>query len=195
MTKINTHAQRAKSICERFYEKTIQSGDCILWTSAITTRGYGVFYVDKSRPIVHAHRYALEVHLGRPLLEGMLVLHSCDTPACVNPRHLREGTALENLREASDRGRVAYGERNGGGKKLKEIDVMGIFLRKGLTSGAEEAKRFGVSKHVANSIRRKKIWKQTTSRVEKFPKFNDCFASDYSDALKAAYHDAPGAEL
>lgn len=36
--------------------------------------------------------------------QGQL-LHSCDTPRCVNPTHLREGDGSANMREMVDRGR------------------------------------------------------------------------------------------
>lgn len=35
----------------------------------------------------------------------MKVLHSCDTPACVNPAHLSVGTQLENIAQMDARGR------------------------------------------------------------------------------------------
>lgn len=35
----------------------------------------------------------------------MLVLHSCDTPACVNPDHLRVGTPLDNMQDKMKRNR------------------------------------------------------------------------------------------
>lgn len=69
-----------------------------------TSGGYGRIRVGG----VHwmAHRYALSVHLKRPLEEGCVVMHLCDNPACVNPEHLREGTQKENMQDCKDKGRM-----------------------------------------------------------------------------------------
>lgn len=55
--------------------------------------------------------------VGNPRPKGMEILHSCDNPECVNPRHMRWGTHSENLKEAVTRGRwkhprgYSYGDK------------------------------------------------------------------------------------
>lgn len=39
------------------------------------------------------------------------VLHSCDRGICCQPRHLRAGSSLENVLDAVERGRNAFGQR------------------------------------------------------------------------------------
>lgn len=77
-----------------------------------TSGGYGRIRVGG----VHwmAHRYALSVHLGRPLEDGCVVMHSCDNPSCVNPMHLREGTQKDNMQDCKAKGRMrkATGKRD-----------------------------------------------------------------------------------
>jgi len=51
-----------------------------------------------------AHRTSWQIHNGS-IPEGMLVLHKCDNPPCVNPEHLYLGTAIENNRDAAARKR------------------------------------------------------------------------------------------
>ena len=69
-----------------------------------TYNGYGRIRIDG----VHwmAHRYSLSCHLGRPIADGMVVMHLCDNPACVNPEHLKEGTQKENMEDCKAKGRM-----------------------------------------------------------------------------------------
>lgn len=76
-----------------------------------TKSGYGRIRVNG----VHwmAHRYSLSCHLGRPIADGMVVMHLCDNPSCVNPEHLKEGTQKENIEDCISKGRAtkATGKR------------------------------------------------------------------------------------
>ncbi|CBV65248.1 predicted endonuclease [Salmonella phage Vi06] len=69
-----------------------------------TYTGYGRIRVNG----VHwmAHRYSLSCHLGRPIADGMVVMHICDNPSCVNPEHLKEGTQKENMADCKAKGRM-----------------------------------------------------------------------------------------
>ena len=85
------------------------SDDCLLWPFAIDRDGYGrvCFYGDGKKERVFAHRASYRLTHGRwPLPLG---LHSCDTPACFNPRHIHEGTHAVNQGEKADRGRSLSG--------------------------------------------------------------------------------------
>lgn len=67
---------------------------------ALQAGGYGIV-----RRGYRAHRVSYEHFIG-PIPEGMMVLHSCDNPPCVNPQHLRIGTAADNMADALARGRA-----------------------------------------------------------------------------------------
>lgn len=86
----------------RIADRTNRAGSCWLWTRGTTGAGYGRFTIGSVD--FYAHRASYEAHVG-PIPEGMFVLHSCDTPACVNPAHLRVGSARENVRDRVDHGR------------------------------------------------------------------------------------------
>lgn len=159
MTKGSTFGQRGKSPATRFSEKFQQGDGCWNWTSAVGSRGYGIFWHSKVRKSVMAHRYAMELVLGHEPPADRVVMHSCDNPRCVNPAHLSLGSARDNALDAKDKGRLAVGEKNGGGRKLTDDQVRGIRARKDKTSGPEEAARHGVSRYVVNAIRRGDIWK------------------------------------
>lgn len=101
---------------ERFWEKVDRRADdkCWLWTGGRVGPGdspfggYGRFAIGTTRGnvvLVLPHRYAWEQRFG-PIPAGLLVLHACDTPACVNPEHLMLGTHRANSIDARQKGRL-----------------------------------------------------------------------------------------
>lgn len=87
--------------------KVVASGGCWLWGRKRNGYGYGVLTGIPERQIGEnrAHRAAWSLWNEEPIPDGLIVLHSCDTPACVNPTHLRVGTKMENSQEMIQRGR------------------------------------------------------------------------------------------
>lgn len=113
--------------------------------------GYGRFQVgDRHR---YAHRLVLSRALGRPLRPGMVAMHSCDNPPCVNPAHLREATRAENNRDmlAKGRHRAAAGPHSSSAK-LDGSQVLEI--RTSSASTHALALRFGVSRSTIRSVLR-----------------------------------------
>lgn len=100
--------------------------DCWLWGGSLSEKGYGRIKHYQSRKWVKAHRYSYELHHGE-IPAGMLVLHSCDNRACVNPKHLRLGTSMDNSMDMRVRGRVNITANRRGGAhphaKLTETDI------------------------------------------------------------------------
>lgn len=45
-------------------------------------------------------------------LQGLVVMHTCDNPRCINPDHLRAGTQKENMADRFRKGRanMPYGD-------------------------------------------------------------------------------------
>ena len=79
--------------------------DCWPWRNGtIGRRGYGVIkFKGKSW---RAHRVAFLLSGGRLTEAKPLVLHSCDTPGCCNPFHLRAGDDADNGADKASRNRV-----------------------------------------------------------------------------------------
>ncbi|MFZ5669087.1 MAG: HNH endonuclease signature motif containing protein [Pseudomonadota bacterium] len=96
---------------------------CRLWTGELSDKGYGRIWIGGQRQ--RAHRVAWEAHFG-PIPEGMLVCHSCDTPACVNPDHLWVGTVEENNADKLRKGRAATGPRIAGRREPGAIPYVGV---------------------------------------------------------------------
>jgi DNA-binding transcriptional regulator YiaG len=89
-----------------------------------------------------------------------MAIHSCDTPSCVNPDHLREGSRADNAQDMVDRGRQAhqYGVLNGEAK-LTEADVVAIRASAGAISQSELGKRYNVSQGLVAMIIARKAWR------------------------------------
>ena len=74
--------------------------DCWPWKGHQDPKGYGLIHIHGHT--VKAHRFFYWVkHDQAP----DVVLHTCDNPSCVNPRHLRGGTSTDNNRETVWKGR------------------------------------------------------------------------------------------
>lgn len=77
------------------------SGECILLGAALDSHGYTIVHINGVR--WSGHRYVAEHTLGP--VAGHVVMHDCDTPRCVNPRHLRIGTQKQNIQDRVQKGR------------------------------------------------------------------------------------------
>lgn len=77
--------------------------ECWPWTGDKYAKGYGRFRLNGKMRL--AHRISHLIFHG--VLDDMfMVLHSCDNPPCCNPYHLRQGTHLDNTRDAMLRNRL-----------------------------------------------------------------------------------------
>jgi hypothetical protein len=87
---------------ENLVEKIPEAG-CWIWKKGITGSGYGALWYREET--VSAHRFSYIMYKG-PIPRGLHVLHRCDVKLCVNPDHLYTGTEGDNMRDASNRGRL-----------------------------------------------------------------------------------------
>lgn len=131
----------------KFWAKVTVAGpsDCWIWHGRTGNKKYGRFNHTS------AHRTAYELLVG-PVPEGLLLLHGCDTPLCVNPKHLRPGTHLDNSKDCVERGRIAHGEKNGRTKITTE-QAMYIRNNPDRLKGCELAQKFGIAQSTVSYIR------------------------------------------
>lgn len=99
-----------KSFLDRFNEKWVPDPNtgCWLWTGNSNKKGYGSLR-DLERKMWLAHRASWHLFNG-PIAKGkgyhgLCVLHKCDTPSCVNPKHLFLGTNQDNINDMINKNR------------------------------------------------------------------------------------------
>lgn len=144
---------------ERFWAKVDKRTDdeCWPWTASLV-RGYGwLSRGGQSAGRIYAHRLSFEMHYG-PIPDGLSVLHHCDNPPCVNPRHLFSGTQADNIADKVQKGRQQRGEQ-AGGAKLTTREVIEIKrARSAGTAVAALASQFGVNKSAISRIANGTRW-------------------------------------
>jgi hypothetical protein len=107
-----------QTLADRFWSKVDKNGPivraelgpCRIWTAATNEHGYGVIRPSGKRngPALKTHRLSAE--WADMDIEGKFVLHSCDNRRCVNPAHLRAGSAKQNSVDMVKRDRACRGE-------------------------------------------------------------------------------------
>lgn len=151
---------RRRPLLVRFWASIDKTETCWLWTGNRDADGYGQLPLDGSpRRLVRAHRLSWQIHRG-PTPRGVLVLHHCDTPPCVNPEHLFLGNTSRNRQDCVSKGRQARGETSGLAKltaeQVLEIREAGLHAPVPYTM---MALHYGVSRQHIWAIAGGKGWK------------------------------------
>lgn len=87
---------------KRFLSKVSKTNSCWLWIGNTDNDGYGLFQLDGKQ--WRAHRFAQYFFNGLDPAKPV-VMHTCDNPSCVNPKHLVNGTVQENNLDKLNKGR------------------------------------------------------------------------------------------
>lgn len=139
----------------KFWDKVLKTDSCWVWVGARTTAGYGMIKrKDKNH---YCHRYVLEL-LGHNLT-NKVVLHTCDTPHCCNPAHLKIGTHADNVADKVDKDRQPKGSLCNL-SKLTEEQVREIKqeLKLGNLEQKQIASKYGVDPTTISKIRTGHSW-------------------------------------
>lgn len=135
---------------------------CILWQRTKNDKGYGSTYNNK-----YAHRAMWELANDVNIPKGMIIMHSCDNPQCVNFFHLKIGTYHDNTQDMLKKKRhgwwvnpnsILRGEKQAS-SKLTEYDVRSIKLelKNGITR-KKLANKYKVSYNLISQIDRNESW-------------------------------------
>lgn len=167
-------AMTAEKLIVRFFSKIKMPPErfgCWIWAAKRNAAGYGIFNLNNRSTL--AHRVAFLLFFGREIarnvetIDGLYLMHKCDTPPCVNPWHLNLGDADENNADMKRKGRrndfhpkgVNRGELNGSAvltpQKVLEIRDL---CAAGHLSQREIGIKFGVTGGAVSDIHRKVNW-------------------------------------
>lgn len=138
----------------------VPESGCWIWLMSVIQDGYGRMQLGPRK--VLAHRFSYETFVG-PIPDGMLVLHSCDVPPCINPNHLFLGDDAANSADKVAKQRQARGPTHGlrgndcPASKLKEDDIRAI--RADSRSGDLIASDYGICSSNVYFIKARKTWR------------------------------------
>ena len=127
--------------------------ECWKWKGYKNDEGYGRTWINDKGYYAHRVIYSLvypnSINLNAPSStdETGFLLHTCDNPACCNPKHLWIGSHWDNMADKVKKGRSAdFSGDKGPRCKLTMEQAMQIReLRKAGISAKELAKQFEIS--------------------------------------------------
>lgn len=93
------------AFCQKYSKN---KNGCWEWVGVRNKKGYGRLHVGDRGKVkkIFAHRLSYFLAFGK-YDYSLHVLHTCDNPRCVNPRHLWLGTNVDNQKDSVAKGRQA----------------------------------------------------------------------------------------
>lgn len=92
----------------KFWDRvTINEKECWICHLAPNAKGYIPFSAEgRKGGKKRLHRILYQILFGK-IADEVLILHSCDNRRCINPNHLRAGTAAQNTADMMNKSRGA----------------------------------------------------------------------------------------
>jgi hypothetical protein len=140
---------------DHFWSKVKRMEEHWIWGGGRFDNGYGK--VKRSGKTWRVHRLIYAMSYGNPPAH---VLHHCDVPLCIKPRHLFDGTHQDNMDDMMLKDRSCRGQRN---TKAKLTDSDIIRIKKEYATGGirqiDLARRYGVHQTAISHIVTGRTWK------------------------------------
>lgn len=140
-----------------FWGKVLKQPDGC-WIFHGGSQVYGKFRLNGAERA--AHHVSWLIHKG-PIPDGLVIMHSCDVPRCVNPDHLSAGTQADNVQDMMRKGRHKSfpGSRN----PIAKLDEEKVaHIRQSLASKTETikslAEKYGVTFQCVFRVARGRGW-------------------------------------
>jgi hypothetical protein len=141
------------SLMGRFRDKYVPepNSGCWLWDGGQRNAlGYGYFHHPDEK---YAHRASWALHYGA-IPDGMLILHKCDNPYCVNPDHLFMGTHKDNTADMFRKGRGGTRGPKAGEAPYARLSVDDVIAIRGSNASSKAtAVKYGVASCTISNIR------------------------------------------
>lgn len=141
---------------------SVEHDECVIWPFCKDKDGYGRLRMNGER---RAHRAIYKAVKGG-IPQACELMHVCDTPSCVNPRHLSPGTHKQNMQDMRAKGRAAVIQIDNRGEAhpktlLQNEDILAIRAdyAKNRTSQGVIAERYRISRQAVSDIVRRVTWK------------------------------------
>lgn len=145
--KIAARTIKRPNGCWEVQGAALHSGHVQVCESDGSPRGYH---------FVRVHVWAWEQANGRRVPKGLVCMHACDNPRCINPDHLSVGTQRDNILDSIRKGRYnAFGHQKLNAEQVIEIRKLADTTR--LTQ-KEIGRRFGIAKNTVSQIIARKTW-------------------------------------
>ncbi len=155
-TPVRRRNRKAAPLADRFWPKVDRRGpdECWEWQAGKGEHGYGLIGLGRrGSGQAGAHRVSWALANG-PIDASIHVCHRCDNPPCVNPAHLFLGTRSDNMQDMVAKGRYV-------GRSIltrAQADEIRAIHNAGGVTGADIARRFGVSPAAVYAIVKGKRW-------------------------------------
>jgi len=176
---------------DRFWSKVNIGTDdeCWEWRGTTTNTGYGLFWLDSTMQL--AHRISYRICVGYPFQN---VLHKCDNPLCVNPKHLVLGSQPDNVTDMFQKNR--QGDCRHFGPHHKNIDIQYLYGgdrmkdRVTLFPGMEKTIAEAVAKEVAK-VKEESFIKIFELHVRALACHCECLGMNAENSLAVCRDQAP----
>lgn len=144
--------------------------NCFEWTGSVARNGYG--QIRRNGKLITVTRLIMHLVHGFNLKSKKFILHHCDNPRCVNPKHLYVGNAKDNMKDKVLRNRQKKGDAipnsvldDNKVRRIRELHAEGLSHR-------AIAKLLKVSHYPIGQVLRNETWKHVTETNNQLKKEN-----------------------